>query len=99
MSVVPPTANASDCACSLTLHEGTAALYDLGADANETADVKGAHPEVYAQMVAKLHAYFAAAPASAWRPEAKETAYANWRHADNFIVPWAGNSSYAPASA
>lgn len=93
MSVVAPDANASDCSCSLTLRSGSASLFDLSTDANETVDAKASHPEVYAQMVAKLHGYFDAAPASAWKPEARDSAYANWRHADNFIVPWETNAT------
>ena len=93
MVVNTPAMNASWCACSLTAHSSTSYLFNLANDKNESVDVRSDRPDIYAKMVAKLRVYYDDAAKSAWKPEGKEAAYANWRAADNFVVPWVGNVS------
>ncbi|KAH8052877.1 tripeptidyl-peptidase [Aureococcus anophagefferens] len=69
----------------------TSYLFNLANDKNESVDVRSDRPDIYAKMVAKLRVYYDDAAKSAWKPEGKEAAYANWRAADNFVVPWVGN--------
>ncbi|KAH8044017.1 tripeptidyl-peptidase [Aureococcus anophagefferens] len=93
MVVNTPAMNASWCACSLTARSSTSYLFNLANDKNESVDVRSDRPDIYAKMVAKLRVYYDDAAKSAWKPEGKEAAYANWRAADNFVVPWVGNVS------
>ena len=99
MIVNTPRTNTSNCACSLVANAGSSYLFNLASDRNESVDVKDQRPDIYTKMVAKLHRYYTGAAKSAWRPEAKDLAYANWNLAENFVVPWLGNVSYHLADA
>ena len=99
MIVNTPRTNTSNCACSLVANAGSSYLFNLASDRNESVDVKDQRPDIYTKMVAKLHRYYTGAAKSAWRPEAKDLAYANWNLAENFVVPWLGNVSYHIADA